>query len=186
MIKKSSVCAIFAAIASMLILAGSASAASPTTEASLSNQSLLGTQTTSFADGSTMTSTVTPDSTAPLALVNGYPCADVGYRAVVKWYTAITNWVSWTWDMHFGVHVCNNQVKYVTHAYASVDSELPTWSYCGVIYKYVPGPNMPTSAWLHMEGCFSLYDKIVVQKFPWAKITIGGNGGLWARSTGVS
>lgn len=195
MIKKLSNVAILVAIVTAVALAttGSGSAATGTmapgtsADTALSGQSDLGMATTYNADGSSMTSDVSLDTAGSTASVlsDGYLCGNVGYNATVKWYMALTNWVSWTWRMHFGVHVCHNKVTGLTDLSASVISEMPTWSYCGVVARsWGYGVNQ-SSAHSYMEGCFQILDKILVQKFPWARITIGGNGNLWARSTGV-
>lgn len=189
MLRKLGIFAIFAVVAGLaLATAGSSSASTGPTEASLSDSSALAPQTTIVdSSGDYIVSSAAPDSTAALTLgSDGYPCADVGYRATVKWYQAITHWVSWTWTMHFGVHVCHDKVQYVTHLYNTVDSIMATISWCGVVAKNW-GPSLPyTSAHSYMEGCFDMFDKIAVTWLPWARITIGGNGGLWARSTGVN
>lgn len=158
------------------------------TEASLSSSSALATTSQVIdAQGDYLTTSVTPDSTAPLTLAaDSYPCQNVGYHATVRWNTIIGT--SWTWRTHFGVYVCHNKVQHVNDLSAQVMDIIPTWSYGGVVGKRwssaypLPYANVQS----YIQGSFSLYDKIVYQRLPWAKITIGGNGGLWARSTGIS
>jgi hypothetical protein len=179
-----------AALVILAVPAASATTNTPNmkTEAALfGGSSLLGTQTTNYSSGDSMTSTVSLDSPTTSITIggDGYPCGDVAYNGIVKWYMAITNWVSWTYHSHFGVHVCHNKVGYKTSLYDEPTSIMPTWNWCGnVVKEWAMNPNN-ASAHSHTKGCFNLVDKILVQKFPWVRITIGGNGNLWARSTGV-
>lgn len=164
--------------------AGSARAVVPTaTEMSLSSPSALATDTTYSADGY-MTTTVTPDTTTALALASdGYLCGNVGYNATQKWYDPV-GIVIWTYRQHFSVHVCHNRVGYlVALSDYAVDSNFG-WGWCGNIYKW--HSSLPySSARSETEGCFTVFDKFGDTRYPWAKMTIGGNGGLWVRKTGV-
>lgn len=183
-------------VAALVITLGLVSSASATTgaatrtmsEASLfGNSPLLGTTATVDSSGGTIVSTVTLDNPTTSITIgsNNYPCGDVAYNGIVKWYMAVTNWVSWTYHSHFGVHVCNNHVQYKTSLYDEPTSIMPTWNWCGNIVKeWAMNPNN-ASAHSHTKGCFNLVDNIIFQRFPWVKITIGGNGNLWERSTGI-
>lgn len=158
----------------------------PLSAAALASQPTLG--TTTIADGSgygTVTFSQDKAATTAMMTASGYLCGNVAYRAIVKWNTALLGWVSWTYDVHFGAYVCNGMVRHVNFLYNTVDSIIPTWSWCGTIASNW-GPSLPyTSVHSYMEGCFTIADKIVATELPWARMTIGGNGGLWARSTGV-
>lgn len=164
------------------------SATTPLSAASLSSQPTLGTTMLTDGAGDYGTVTFSQDKAATTAMMtaSGYLCGDVAYNGIVKWYTAIFGWVSWTYDVHFGAYVCNDMVRSVTHLYDTVDSIMATWSWCGTVASNW-GPSLPyTSVHSYSEGCFTLFDKIAVTELPWVRITIGGNGGLWARSTGVN
>jgi len=156
------------------------------TEASLSKPSAFATTTQTLSDGSSLTSTFSPDNSTALSIGgDGYPCDDVGYYGTVRWITLWGTLTSWTYRVHFGVHVCHNKVGKFNNLYDDVMSIIPTWSWCGtVVHQW--GPTLPaSSAHSYMKGCFQLVSQIIDQKFPWVKITIGGNGGLWVRETGV-
>lgn len=186
---------VIAALVTSLFFVGSAGATTTPTSILLSDSS------PGVFDTTTTATTTTPDSsstyytysasldTANTAVTigsDGYPCGDVAYKATVKHYWGL-GWVSWSWTMHFGAHVCHNKVTKKNFLYNSVDSMIPTWSWCGVVYSNWGPTSLPYSS-IHgsMEGCFALYDKIIYEELPWAKITIGGNGGLWVRQTGIN
>jgi hypothetical protein len=159
----------------------------------LSGQSDLGT-TTSVVDPSATTSGSvysvasdveldTADTTATLAS-DGYLCGNAGYHATVKAYD-FWGFVVWTYRETFVVYVCHDKVQYKVHLYDEpVDSNFG-WSWCGHITNQFTMNPYHASAIGYTKGCFTVLIKGVFQtKYPWASMTIGGNGGLWVRKTG--
>jgi hypothetical protein len=171
------------------LMAGSASgmvdpksvALSDSTPSALSSDS----QTFAGVDGMyTMSSSASLDSTATNATLgrDGYLCGDVGYNAIQKWYDPV-GIVVWTYKSHLAVHVCHNQVKYKVALWDEpVDSNFG-WAWCGNIVRQYN--NYTYEVHSYTKGCFGVFYKFADTRYPWAKLTIGGNGGLWSRKTGV-
>lgn len=180
--------ALLALITSALVFAASDVGAATMTTAgrmtTLSDSSALGTSTIYTTDGS-MTSSVAIDTAASTAAVgsDGYLCGNVQYRATVREYDLV-GFVVWTYRSTFGVHVCHNKVGYKTALYDEPMDSNFGWNWCGNIVKqFSMNPNN-ASAIGYTKGCFTVLYKVVQTKYPWAQMTIGGNGGLWVRKTG--
>lgn len=184
-----------ALVAAALLLVGSSSAATfpvgAPASAVLSSQSDLGTSTVAIADdGSGVTSISsdieldTADTTATMGS-DGYLCGNAGYTATVKAHDLV-GFVVWTYRSTFVVSVCHDKVQSKVHLYDEpVDSSFG-WSWCGHIVsgQFTMNPNN-ASAIGYTKGCFTVLVKGLVQtKYPWASMTIGGNGNLWVRKTG--
>ncbi len=176
--------AVMLGIAAMM--AGSASGASDPRQAALadlSNQADLGTTTTVATADGTATTTAYLDTVATTAILgaDGYLCGTVQYRAIEKAYD-FWGFVVWTYRETFGVHVCHNHVGYKTALYDEPMDSNFGWTWCGNVAKQFT--NQTSSAIGYTKGCFTVAYKIVQTKYPWASMTIGGNGHLWARKTG--
>jgi len=180
---------VIAAIIVAMVTASSASPAAPAGISLLSSQSVLTTTQTVYANDGTGqygTSTAALDTAATNAVVgsDGYLCGDVQYRATQRWYD-IWGITLWTYRSTFGVHVCHNKVGYKTALYDEPMDSTLGWSWCGnIIRDWGMNPNN-ASAHSYTKGCFTVFYKIADTRYPWAKMTIGGNGNLWVRNTGV-
>lgn len=179
-----------ALVAAALLLVGSSSAATPPVgapaSAVLSSQPDLGTTTVTNSDGSYITSDVeldTSDTTATMGS-DRYLCGNAGYHATVKSYDFL-GFVVWTYRSTFVVHVCHDKVTGKVSLYDEpVDSNFG-WTWCGhLVNQFTMNPNN-ASAIGYTKGCFTVLVKGLVQTdYPWASMTIGGNGNLWVRHTG--
>jgi hypothetical protein len=152
----------------------------------LSSQSDLGTTTVTNPDGSYITSDVELDTTDTTATVgsDGYLCGNAGYHAIVKSYDFV-GFVVWTYRSTFVVHVCHDKVTGKVSLYDEpVDSNFG-WTWCGhLVNQFTMNPHN-ASAIGYTKGCFTVLVKGLVQTdYPWASMTIGGNGNLWVRHTG--
>lgn len=169
-----------------LLLVGSAGAT--TTSTLSSSATSFGTTTIYTSDGSGEygTSTVSLDTadTNAVLLSDGYLCGSVAYHATQKWYN-LFGWVLWTYRSTFGVYVCHDHVQYKTTLYDEATSSNLGWSWCGNIVRSWAMNADNLSAHSYTKGCFTVFYKIAETRYPWAKMTIGGNGNLWYRSTGV-
>jgi hypothetical protein len=184
-----------ALVAAALLLVGSSSAApipvgAPASSV-LSSQSDLGTSTVAIADdGSGVTSITsdieldTADTTATMGS-DGYLCGNAGYKATVRG-TDFWGFVDFTYRETFVVAVCHDKVQSKVHLYDEpVDSNFG-WTWCGhIVNQFTMNPNN-ASAIGYTKGCFTVLVKGLVQtKYPWGSMTIGGNGNLWVRKTGL-
>lgn len=181
---------IIAAFVASLLFVGSSNAAISPTSVMLadSSPSALATSTEVVdSSGDYIVSSASLDTTASTATMgsDGYLCGDVTYHATVKGYN-FAGWVMWTYRSTFGVHVCHNQVKYKIALYDEPMDTFFGWSWCGSIVRtWQMNPNN-ASAMSYTKGCFNLVSKYTTVNYPWAKMTIGGNGGLWVRKTGYT
>lgn len=171
--------------AAALLLASSTNAATTAPEVALSSPSALTTQTVYSTDGY-VTSSVELDTAATTAATgsDGYLCGDVQYRATQRAYD-LAGFVVWTYRSTFGVHVCHNKVGYKTALYDEPMDSNFGWTWCGNVTKHFTMNPNNASAIGYTKGCFTVAFKIVQTKYPWASMTIGGNGGLWVRKTGL-
>lgn len=174
-----------AVLVSALVLSGGTGAAvSP--ELALSDSAALAPQTTVNPDGSYEVGTVALDTTVSTTSVgsDGYLCGVVQYRATVRGYSLV-GIVNWTYRSTFGVHVCHDKV---TGLYSLYDEAMDSnfgWGWCGnIVRQWSYNGNVQASAKSYTKGCFTVLFKIGETLYPWAKMTIGGNGGLWVRQTG--
>jgi len=188
-------CALLLLVIGVAIMASSAGAAqvqSPDAMATqLSDPSVLATSSETITDSTgsyIATSSAALDTAVTNATIgsDGYLCGNVGYNATYRWKTLGGLLTSWTYRSHFAVHVCHDKVTGLVSLYDEPVDSIPTWSWCGsIVRSWAMNPNN-ASAHSYTKGCFALYDKVVVAEYPWAKMTIGGNGGLWVRTTGVN
>lgn len=174
-------------VTSLLFVGSSSADMSPTSImlADSSSSALATTTTVMDSSGDYTVSSAELDTTASTATIgsDGYLCGNVQYHATQRWYDPF-GIIVWTYRSTFGVHVCHNSVRYVTALYDEAMDSTLGWTWCGNIVRW--HSSLPySSGRSYTKGCFDVASKILDARYPWAKMTIGGNGGLWARSTGV-